>query len=316
MKLESRCQRRSNAELREIAALAKPSQAQTDWFRQRLDSGEKSGPELYGEMSEKNWLRRFITNEPTYLWQFPETYRNTPTVRFNDDWYMRTSRNMYIEEMTVFAQLLCMNNSCKSNIGQQVSLPYTDGNKVRSCRHFSYTRDNKPNKRRLQGVPARYHELIQDSGYKDHAACPPFIKPLFRDEIINGRASSIAMILTAMQLGGYTRENICHPNSWATQLFCKHHRVLAGLETRLNHAYFLEMAFPRCFVTWSVMQCRILTLDAICIVPIQPEDLLPIVLKMWCHNAMKVFNLVLKQILTILLTRLIQCRSSLQAVRN
>ena len=193
MKLESRCQRRSNAELREIDALAKPSQAQNDWFRQRLDSGEKSGPELYGELNEKNWLRRFITNEPTYLWQFPETYRKTPTVRFNDDWYMRTSRNMYIEEMTVFAQWLCMNNSCKFNLGQQVSFPYTDWNKVRSCRHVSYTRDNKPNRRRLQGVPARYHELIQDLGFKVPAPCPQFIKPLFRDEIINGRVSSIAV---------------------------------------------------------------------------------------------------------------------------
>ena len=77
IKLEARCVRRSNAELREIAALAKPSQAQTSWFKQRCDSGEKSGPELNGDLSEKNWLRRLITREPTYLWQFPYTRRKT-----------------------------------------------------------------------------------------------------------------------------------------------------------------------------------------------------------------------------------------------
>ena len=96
------------------------------------------------------------------------------------------------------------------------------------------------NARRKRGTPAKYHEFIQDSGYKDGAACPEFIKPLFKDEIINGRASSIAMILTTMQLGGYTRENICHPSSWATQIFCKHHRVLAGLETERGHAVFVS----------------------------------------------------------------------------
>ena len=43
------------------------------------------------------------------------------------------------------------------------------------------------------------------------------------------------MILTAMQVGAYTRELICHPHSWASQIFGKHHRVLAGLETADNH---------------------------------------------------------------------------------
>ena len=52
VKLEARCVRRPNAELREIAALAKPSQAQTSWFKQRCDSGKKSGPMLIGELSE------------------------------------------------------------------------------------------------------------------------------------------------------------------------------------------------------------------------------------------------------------------------
>ena len=113
---------------------------------------------------------------------------------------------MYIEEMSVFAHWVCMNNSCKANLGHQAVFPYTDFNKVRKCRHFAYYRDKKVNKMRERGTPAKYHELIQDSGYKDNAACPEFIKPLFRDEIINGRASSFAMILTAMQLGGYTRE--------------------------------------------------------------------------------------------------------------
>ena len=189
------------------------SSAHVKWFKQRCDSREKSGPKLNGELSDKNSFRRFISNEPTYLWQFPDTYRKVPTARFNDDWWMRTSRQMYIDEMSVFAQWLCMNNSCKANFGQLISLPYTDWDKVRQCRHFAPTRDNKPNKRRLRGTPARYHELIIDSGYKDGAAVPDYIKPLFRDEIINGRLSSIAMILTAMQLGGYTEELICHPNS-------------------------------------------------------------------------------------------------------
>ena len=154
-----------------------------------------------------------LRNEPTYLWQFLDTYRKPPTERFDDDWWVRTSRDMYIDEMSVFAQWLCMNNSCKANLAQQASFPYTDWNKFRRCRHFAYYRDNKPNKRRLRGTPARYHELIQDSGYKDGAAVLDCMKPLFRDEIINGRVFSIAMILTAMQLGGYTREHMCYPNS-------------------------------------------------------------------------------------------------------
>ena len=43
----------------------------------------------------------------------------------------------------------------------------------------------------------------------------------------------------------YTRDIFCHPNSWATQLFCKHHRVLAGLETRLNHVNFSGDGIPQ-----------------------------------------------------------------------
>ena len=151
---------------------------------------------------------------------------------------------MYVEEMSVCAEWTSMNALCKANLGQQAGFPYTDQTKVRKCRHFAYYRDKKVNERRERGTPAKYHELIQDSRYKDNAACLEFIKPLFRDEIINGRASSIAMILTAMQLGGYTRENICHPNSWATQIFCKHHRVLAGLETERNHADFSVDGIP------------------------------------------------------------------------
>ena len=54
--------------------------------------------------------------------------------------------------------------------------------------------------------------------------------------MINGRTASMAPIMTAMQSGGYTRENICHQNSFATPTFCKHQRILAGLETRQNHA--------------------------------------------------------------------------------
>ena len=73
-RLEARCVRRSNAELREVAVLTKPSNAQVKWFKRRMDSGEKSGPELNGDLDDENWLRRFITNEPTYLWQFPKAY--------------------------------------------------------------------------------------------------------------------------------------------------------------------------------------------------------------------------------------------------
>ena len=119
VRLEARCIRRSNAELREVAALAKPSSAQAKWFKGRMDSGEKSGPELNGDLDRKNWLRRFITNEPTYLWQFPEAYRKDPTDY--DNWWKRPCRQMYLEEMVVSAQWLCMNNTCKANLGQLVS---------------------------------------------------------------------------------------------------------------------------------------------------------------------------------------------------
>ena len=94
---------------------------------------------------------------------------------------MRSSRQMYIDEMSVFAQWLCMSNTCKANLGQQTSFLYTDWDKVRQCRQFAHDRDNQPNKRRLRGTPARYHELIMDSGYKDGAAVPDYIKPLFQD---------------------------------------------------------------------------------------------------------------------------------------
>ena len=126
--------------------------------------------------------------------------------------------------------------------------PYTDYQQVRNHRHFSQYRDNKMNARRKHGIPAKYHEVIKDSGYDNGAACPEFIKRLFRDEIINGRVSSIAMILTVMQVGGYTRENICHPNLWVTQIFIKHHRVLAGLETKDNHADFSGDGIPPDFL--------------------------------------------------------------------
>ena len=124
------------------------------------------------------------------------------------------------------------------------------------------------NARRQRGTPAQYHELIQDSGYKDGAACPVFINTLFKDEIINGRVSSIAMIPTAMQLGGYTRENISHPNSWATQIFNTHNRVLAGLATEGNHTDFSGDGIPQIHVVWSVMQCRTLMCHVRCIVPV------------------------------------------------
>ena len=84
-----------------------------------MDFGKKSGPELNGDLNDKNWLRRFITNESTYLRQFPNAYRRVQT--YYDDWWMRTSRQIYIDEMSVFAQWLCMNNSCKANLGQQTS---------------------------------------------------------------------------------------------------------------------------------------------------------------------------------------------------
>ena len=40
------------------------------------------------------------------------------------------------------------------------------------------------------------------------------------------------------------RENICHPNSCATQIFCKHHRVLAGLETEDHRIDFSADGIP------------------------------------------------------------------------
>jgi hypothetical protein len=53
-KLEHRCVRRSRAELREIAALAKPSTAQARWFKDKMDAGVKTGPELHGQLDENN----------------------------------------------------------------------------------------------------------------------------------------------------------------------------------------------------------------------------------------------------------------------
>ena len=69
--LETRCGRRANAEIREIASLAKPTPSQSSWFKQRCDSGEKSGEELNGPLGDQNWLRRLIIGEQHYLWQFP-----------------------------------------------------------------------------------------------------------------------------------------------------------------------------------------------------------------------------------------------------
>ena len=58
--LELRCERRSRAELREIASLAKPTASQSNWFKQRCEAGEKSGPELNGALCDGSWLRQFI----------------------------------------------------------------------------------------------------------------------------------------------------------------------------------------------------------------------------------------------------------------
>ena len=66
-------------------------------------------------------------------------------MRFDVDWWKRTTVDMYIEEMSVFAHWLCMNNSCKVNLGPLASFPYTDWDKVRRCRHFAYYRDKKLN---------------------------------------------------------------------------------------------------------------------------------------------------------------------------
>ena len=118
--MEQRCIRRSRAELREIAALAKPSGAQVKWFKDRMDAGVKTGPELHGQLDEKNWLRRFITNESIYLDQFPAACRKVQTDW--NDWGWRTCKQMYQEEMVVCASCLCMNNTCKANLGQQVNL--------------------------------------------------------------------------------------------------------------------------------------------------------------------------------------------------
>ena len=69
-------------------------------------------------------------------------------MRFEVDWWERTTADMYIEEMSVFAHWVCMNNSCKANLGHQAGFPYTDFHKVRKCRHFVYYRDKKVHKRR------------------------------------------------------------------------------------------------------------------------------------------------------------------------
>ena len=122
------------------------------------------------------------------------------------------------------------NSLSKANLGQQCSFPHTDYQEVRKHRHFAAFRDNKPNQRLHKGTPAKSHNLIQDAGFKDNAAVPAFIKPLFWDEMFNGRVPSFAMILTIIQVGGYTGEHICHPNSWRTQMFSRHVRRLAELE--------------------------------------------------------------------------------------
>ena len=122
------------------------------------------------------------------------------------------------------------NSLCKANLGQQCSFPYTDYHEVRKHRHFAAVRDNKPNQRLHRGTPAKYHNLMQDAGFRDNAAVPAFIKPLFKDEIFNGRVTSFAMILIIFQVGGYTGEHISYPNSWPTQTFSRHVRRLVELE--------------------------------------------------------------------------------------
>ena len=68
---------------------------------------------------------------------------------------------------------------------------------------------------------------------------------MYKDEIINGRVSSIAMVLTPMQIGGYTRDNICHPNSWVSQFFNRHHRRLGELEDEANRTDFSGDGIPQ-----------------------------------------------------------------------
>ena len=141
--------------------------------------------------------------------------------------------------MIACAQWMSTNALCKAHLGQQCSFPYTDYQEVRVHRYFAYIRDNKTNPRRQRGsTPAKYHELILDAGFKDGAKCPEFIKSLNKDEIRNGRVSSISMILTIVQLGGCTIASILHPNSWANQIWARHHRRLAQLEDEDNPTEF------------------------------------------------------------------------------
>lgn len=241
--LELRCERRSRAELREVASLVKPIVSQSNCFKQRCEAGEKSGPELNGELSDDNWLRQFICHENRYFWQFQNLARKVPAMR--GDWWPRFAKQFYIEEISVCAHWMYGNSLCKANLGQQCSFPYTDYHEVRKHRHFAAFRDNKPNQRLHKGTPLKSHNLIQDAGFKDNAAVPAFNKPLFRDEIFNGRVSSVAMILTIIQVGGYTGEHICHPNLWPTQIFSGHVRRLAQLEDEDNPIVFSGDGIPQ-----------------------------------------------------------------------
>ena len=187
-------------------------------------------------LSDENWIRQFISSEKQYLWQLPEMERKVPTN--NHDWWRRSAAQLYIEEMSVCAHWMSGNSLCNASLGQQCIFPCTDFREVRSHRHVAAIRDNKQNQSRFNGTPATYHTLVPDAGVRDGARAPDFIKPLFKDDIINGRVSSITMILTIMQLGGYTGENICHPNSWATQILARHVRRLGQLEDEENPTDF------------------------------------------------------------------------------
>ena len=88
--LELLCERRSRAELREIASLAKPIVSQSNWFKQRCEAGEKSGPELNGALCDESWLRHFICQESRYLWQFQNMERKVPTMKY--DWWTRIAK--------------------------------------------------------------------------------------------------------------------------------------------------------------------------------------------------------------------------------
>ena len=55
----------------------------------------------------------------------------------------------------------------------------------------------------------------------------------------------MAMVLTVAQIGGHSDENICHSNSWSSQMFVKHTRFLAGLDDKDNPMDFSGDGIPR-----------------------------------------------------------------------